>query len=331
MIKVTALTSGKYFPSSRFRVRQYIEPLRALGIDVAEHYPLLNKYHTKRVWPLGLLARLPGLLAARTGAITWFERELAPGKYTLESYSGTRRLLDVDDAIWLNGPNFSERLALLCDGVVAGNEFIAEYYRQLGARVWTIPTSLDTTQWRPARSGTTDHWTIGWTGTSSNLKFLYAIEEALADFLAAHHDARVLVVCDRRPQFKLLPPERWRFVPWTPAGEVRLVQAMDVGLMPLPNSEWTRGKCALKMLMYLACGIPAVVSPVGVSEEILRLGEVGLSARDANDWFVNLDRVYADRELAAQLGAAGRKLVEERFSVQANVPRLAQVIEEIAG
>jgi glycosyltransferase involved in cell wall biosynthesis len=85
------------------------------------------------------------------------------------------------------------------------------------------------------------------------------------------------------------------------------------------------------MLMYLACGIPAVVSPVGVSDEILRISDVGLAARDANDWFIALDRLYSDRELCAQLGAAGRKLVEERFSVQANVPRLAQVIEEIAG
>jgi glycosyltransferase involved in cell wall biosynthesis len=140
----------------------------------------------------------------------------------------------------------------------------------------------------------------------------------------------MLVVCDRQPQFKLLPEKSWRFVPWTAEDEVPLVQEMDVGLMPLPNTEWTRGKCALKMLMYLACGIPAVVSPVGVSGEILQNSEVGLAARETNDWFVALSRVYADRELGAQLGAAGRKLVEERFSVQANVPRLAQVIEKIA-
>lgn len=205
MIKVTALTSGKHNPSSRFRVRQFIEPLKNFGIDVTEHHPLLNKFHTKRVLPLGLLARLPGLLAARAGKVTWLERELAPGKLALERFAGARRLFDVDDAIWLNASNFSERLAELCDGVVAGNEFIADHYRKLGARVWTIPTSLDTTQWQPGLAARRDRWTIGWTGTSSNLEYLYLIEDALADFLGDDRPAQLLVVCDRRPVLKKLP------------------------------------------------------------------------------------------------------------------------------
>src|SRR6266550_1015595 len=331
MIKVTALTSGRHFPSSRFRVRQFIEPLRALGIEISENYPFINKYYTKRLAPLGMLARLPGVMASRSGAVTWFERELVPGRITLERWAGTRRLLDIDDALWLNAPHFSEGLARLCDGVIAGNEFIAANYKQCGARVWTVPTSLDTAHWRPAHSGQHENWTIGWTGTSSNLKFLYLIEEPLADFLSQHREARLLIVCDKQPSLRKLPANSWRFVRWSPVNEVALVQSMDVGLMPLPDTEWTRGKCALKMIMYMAVGIPAIVSPVGVAKEILDQHEVGLAARSPNEWYEALRLLFQDKETAAQLAANGRKLVEKEFSVDINAPKIAAVIREIAG
>jgi glycosyltransferase involved in cell wall biosynthesis len=330
MIKVTALTSGRHFPSSRFRVRQFIEPLRALGIDVSEHYPLINKYYTKRLSPLGMLARLPGVMASRSSAVTWFERELVPGRFTLERYAGNKRLVDIDDALWLNAPHFSERLAQLCDGVIAGNEFIAEHYRQRGARVCTVPTSIDTAIWRPAESRPRAEWTIGWTGTSSNLKYLYLIAEPLADFLAQHREARLLIVCDRKPLLAKLPADSWRFARWSPANEVALVQSLDVGLMPLPDTEWTRGKCALKLIMYMAVGIPAVISPVGVGREILEQHEVGLAARSTNEWYEALRLLFHDRETAARVGANGRKLVEKEFSVDINVPKIAAVIREIA-
>ena len=330
MIKVTALTSGKHLPSSRFRVRQFIEPLKSFGIDVSEHYPFLNKYHTKRLPPLGLLARVPGLLASRTSAVTWLEREMIPGRLTLERFAGSKRLLDVDDAIWLNAPNFSEGLARSSDGVIAGNQFIADYYRKIAARVWMIPTSIDTARWRPPPRAERDQWTIGWTGTSSNLQYLYLIEESLADFLAQHEQARLLVVCDRKPTLKKLPAQSWCFVRWSPEREVGLVQSMDVGLMPLPDTEWARGKCALKMIMYLAVGIPAVVSPIGVSNELLSQSEVALAARNPDEWYAALCQLFQDNELSRRIGAAGRKLVEEQFSATKNVSRLAEAIREVA-
>lgn len=330
MIKVTALTSGLHVPSSRFRVRQFIVPLNNFGIQVTEHYPLLNKYHTRRLLPLALMARLPGVLASRSTEVTWLERELVPGRHTLEGLAGRWRLLDVDDAIWLNDPNCSEKLIRTCHGVVAGNEFIAEHYRKFEMRVWTIPTSVDTTRWRPSFLGARDHWTIGWSGSSSNLGYLYRIEDALADFLSEHKETRLLVVCDRPPLLKKLPSKSWRFVRWSAENEISLTQEMDVGLMPLPDTEWARGKCALKMIMYLAVGIPTIVSPVGVGKTLLDQHDVGLSANTPNEWFDALQRLFSDSAASARLGAAGRKLVEQQFSVTANAPKLAAVIREIA-
>src|ERR1043165_517232 len=175
MIKVTALTSGKHAPASRFRVRQFIAPLQQLGMEVREFYPPWSKYRMASVVPLGMIGRLPGLLAARAADITWLEREVIPGRYTLERFAGRRRIFDVDDAIWLlSKDGFSEKIVGLCDGVIAGNDYIAEHYRRAGARkVWVVPTSIDTQRWKPASTRSSQsNWTIGWIGSASNLPFL---------------------------------------------------------------------------------------------------------------------------------------------------------------
>lgn len=327
-LKVTALTSGRNHPSSRFRVRQSSRRLQSYGIEVNEHYPLVNKYLTKRLAPLGMLARLPGVLAARTSAITWLERELVPEKFTLERFAGTRRVLDVDDAIWLNKPGFSEKIAHSCSGVIAGNEFIAAHYAKLGLRVWNVPTSIDTDVWRPAAERTNRKWTIGWMGSSSNLKYLHAIEAPLADFLASHSDAQLLIVCDRPPAFAKLPSDSVVFQRWSATNEVRSAQAMDVGLMPLADDEWARGKCAFKMISYLAVGVPAIASPVGVAHALIE--HSSLAASSEGDWFGALERLYDDPSLARALGARGRKIIEERYSVKRNAGKLASILREVA-
>jgi glycosyltransferase involved in cell wall biosynthesis len=330
MIKVTALTSGRNHPSSRFRVRQFIRPLESYGINVREYYPVVDKFATKRVPLLGALIRLPGIRASRTTAVAWLERELVPERFTLERYAGTRRLLDIDDAIWLNKSRFSEHIAASCHGVIAGNDFIAAHYRDHGARVWTIPTSIDSEKWRPARSKRDSKWTIGWTGSSSNLKYLYLIEKSLAGFLRGRPGAQLLIVCDERPDFKSIPAGRWIFARWSPENEVRLLQRMDVGLMPLADTEWSRGKCALKMLMYMAVGIPSVVSPVGVGKQLVEQNEVGIAAETESEWYDSLNHLHREQDVASRMGVQGRKLVEDQFSVKENVLKLAEVFRTIA-
>lgn len=334
MIKVTALTSGKHAPASRFRVRQFIAPLRERGVRVSEFHPPWSKYTMASVVPLGVMGRLPGLVNARQSDITWFERELIPGRFTLERYAGRRRLFDVDDAIWLlSETRFSERIAELCDGVIAGNQYIADHYREHGARrTWVVPTSIDTDVWRP-RDHVSEHerWTVGWIGSQSNLPYLYEIEEPLAEFLNGHGDAQLLIVCDRVPAFKKIGERAFRFERWSPETEVRLVQEMDVGLMPLPLTEWTRGKCAFKMISYMAVGRPVIVSPVGVNREVLEQASVGLGADTVDEWYDALRALYEDRELGRKMGVAGRTLVEERYSVNSNVVALARIFKEVAG
>lgn len=338
MIKVTALTSGRNVPSSRFRIRQFIKPLSEFGIQVSERPLRLRKYTPNFSPPIRhvtdavkLVARIPGLLSAGRSDVTWLERELVPRRTTLEHWAGRKRILDVDDAIWLTSESaFSEEIALNSFGVIAGNEFLAEHYRAAGARVWVVPTSIDTDRWQALPRLESESFIVGWIGTSSNLSFLESLEEPLADFLAQHEAARLLVVCDRRPVFRKIASARWTFERWSSALEVDLVQRMDVGLMPLPADEWSLGKCALKMVSYMAVGIPVVATPIGVNQQILDQAAVGIAAAGANDWYEALQLLFRDRKQAASLGRAGRQLVEQNYSVKKNAVALAQIFTEAA-
>lgn len=336
-IKVTALTSGRNVPSSRFRVRQFIQPLARHGIHVTE-YPLrVPKYTARFLAPLRTVAdaakaaaRLPGLLATRSSDITWLERELIPERSSLERSAGRRRLFDVDDAIWLNRDNgFADEIANQSVGVIAGNNFIAAHFEKVAAKVWVVPTAIDTDVWKPAPRNETDTWTIGWIGTSSNLPALEAIDEPLADFLARHPGTRLKVVCDRKPAFRKIPDACWSFDYWSAATEVLQAQEMDVGIMPLPDTDWSRGKCALKMISYMAVGVPVVASPVGVNQELFQQADVGLPAVENNDWYEALTLLFQDRSRARDLGMNGRQLAQTRYSVDVNTGLLAKIFQEV--
>lgn len=343
MIDVAALTSGRRVPSSRFRVRQYVEALRALGVRVSEFSGWIEKYTPPprgfpgKLWTAAKLAgRMPGLLASARRDVVWLERELIAGRTTLEGFlPSSRTVLDVDDALWRTGsPGFSERIASRCAGVIAGNEFLAEHYRRASPRVWVVPTSVDTDRWAPSSSGSTegagDPWTVGWMGTSGNFPYLDSIEEPLARFLETHPGTQLLVVSDRPPAFSRIAPKAWGFEPWSPDTEVAQVRRMDVGLMPLADDDWARGKCSAKMLLSMAVARPVLVSPVGSNAEILARGAVGLGARTPAEWVDGLHRLHQDREFAAASGAAGRRLAVEHYSVAANAPRLARIFGELA-
>ncbi|HEX8474623.1 MAG TPA: glycosyltransferase family 4 protein [Pyrinomonadaceae bacterium] len=337
-IKVTALTASRHDPSRRFRVSQFVAPLARLGIDLTDYYPRISKYTPAPVPQLGfvwtagkLLARLPGVVAGRGSDITLLQRELVPGRRTFEKLAGRRLLFDVDDAVWLGQHSDSiKRIIEGCRGVIAGNEFLADYFRRLGARVWVVPTSVDTEVWKPAPKRGSNEWVVGWSGTSSNLKYLYALEEPLADFLTRRPDAKLVVVSDREPRFEKIPDECWRFERWSPEQEVRQVQQMDTGLMPLAATDWERGKCGCKMLTYMAVGAATIASPVGVGGEILRQSEVGCAAHTQDDWYNALTRLYDDRELTCHLGAAGRTFLEERYSVSRSAATLADIFKQVA-
>jgi glycosyltransferase involved in cell wall biosynthesis len=346
MIRVAAITASRDDPSSRFRIRQFLAPLRELGVEAVEYRPWIGKYARGplQLTGLGAASRVVHAFAARRYDVTWLNRELVSGHQTIERFVGGRRLLDVDDAIWLHGrPDFARRIAARCAGVIAGNDRIADHFRGAAPRVWTVPTAVDTEVWKPApgagagegltagtASANGEAFIIGWSGTHWNLPYLYAIEETLARFMTDHAAARMLVVCDRRPRFRRLPADRVDFQRWSPAIEVDALRRMSAGIMPLPDDEWGRAKCATKMLCAMAVGLPVVVSPVGAAAEILRQGPLGLAARRAEDWYDGLAQLCADPPRAAAMGRAGRRVAVERHSAAETAKLLAAIFSEVS-
>ncbi|MBV8778045.1 MAG: glycosyltransferase family 4 protein [Alphaproteobacteria bacterium] len=331
-LRVAAYTGGRNQPAARTRVRQYIPTLARLGIEVTEHWPHLEAFPPRRrvlrpPWLVGsLIERLPQIVAGRAADISFFQRELISTLPSLERLTRRPRVIDVDDAIHLHrGGAAARHLARLADLVLAGNAWLAEIWRGLNPAVEILPTPVDTGFYRVRPAA--DRPAIGWIGTSGNLPYLAGIAPALAQVCARFPGVTIAVCSDRPPDLGRLPV---RFVKWRPEIESDFLGSLTIGVMPLIDGPWERGKCSFKMLQYMAAGRPCVVSPVGMNAELLREAELGLAADDIEQWAEALSSLLADRDAAARMGNAGRALAEKRYSVAALAPRLAELLRRVA-
>lgn len=224
------------------------------------------------------------------------------------------------------GGGFARKLAELSDKVICGNNYLAEWFGRWNSKVDVIPTAVDTERYLPvvANKRSDLPLVIGWIGTSGNYKYLYGIESALEKVMRAHPGTRLKVVGDQMPKFRHLSPGKIDFVPWSESVEVQAIQSMDIGIMPLEDTPWARGKCSFKMLQYMATGLPVVVSPVGMNAEILMLSVLGMSATTETQWIDGLIALLEDSALRARLGAEGRRVAESSFSIRVVAPQIAR-------
>jgi glycosyltransferase involved in cell wall biosynthesis len=341
---VAAYTGGLMIPSARARVRQYIAPLARMGIEVRE-YPLPwgnilpKKKALRPLWmPATAFARMASLVRSWTADVTWISRQLLPAFIPLQGLAHRPMILDVDDAVWLNsGGRRAAELARACDVVVCGNSYLAERFACWNSNVAVIPTAVDTTRYRPpAHTAQTDAENssapvLGWIGTSGNFPFLYAIEPALERVFHSFPQAKLLVVADRPPLFEHLAAHQVEFQLWSPQAELVAFARMTIGLMPLVDNEWCRGKCSYKMLCYMAAALPVVVSATGMNRELLALGEIGLSAGNEKEWIDGLIALLENAALRRQMGATGRAIVEQRFSLERLAQKYAAVFQSVGG
>jgi glycosyltransferase involved in cell wall biosynthesis len=319
--------SGPTLPSVRFRVLPFVEGARAAGVDAAwRRYPKTA---------LGRALFFAGL--RRTPVVVLQKKLVSPLELALLRRKAGRLVFDFDDALWaahpgqgaLGGgavPGELERLLRVCAGVdevVAGNTFLAEKVRTSARRVTVLPTPLDTDRYVPAgaarRSGGLP--VVGWMGTSCNLFFLPPLFDALAPLAG---QVRLSVVSDGRIDLPAgLAGECER---WTPQTEIPALQALDIGLMPLTDDEYTRGKCGFKLLQYMACGAVPVASDVGFNREIITHGRDGFLAGDTADFGRYVADLVRDPAMRARMAARARAKVVERFGLDAALRRLWPVL-----
>ncbi len=330
---LVALTQGADVPSTRFRWAQYTEYLSTSGFDVSEFpsyfgaYSPVSKIKRPAWLAAAILENLPRVLRSNQYDLRFVQRNLTATLLTWEPILRPPFVFDVDDAIFLGQRGASaDRIARSASVIICGNSFLANYFTKHG-NVEVLPTAVDTQRFKPRLLSAPVKQIIGWTGSSSGFKYLHSIEPALKIVLSKHSNAVFKVVSDKKPFFKLLPTSQVCYEPWSEDREVDVLHEFTVGIMPLENDLWARGKCSFKMLTYMASGLPVVVSPVGMNAEVLKLGMCGYAANSTTDWVEALSSLLNDSLLVDRMGAAGRNITETFFSRAVIAPKLTKLLK----
>lgn len=351
-LKVLLLSRyGRLGASSRVRSYQYLPYLRDEGVEVTPAPLLADQYieclydggrqnaarilaaYGRRLWQLATCVRFD---------LLWVESELLPWVpawlETLLARLGVPYVVDYDDAVfhrydlhssrWVRGVlgGKIDQVMRRARLVMVGSDYLGDRARRAGAkRVEYLPTAVDVTHYRTSPNGAGAIYNIGWIGSPLTAGALTVVRSALAE-VCAHGNARVTLVGAGRFTLDSVPVD---VRPWSEATEVAELQRFDVGIMPLPDGPWERGKCGYKVIQYMGCGRPVVASPIGANVRIVEHGRDGLLASTPADWVAAL-RTLQDAALRRRMGAAGRAKVERDYCVQVTAPRLASLLRRAA-
>jgi glycosyltransferase involved in cell wall biosynthesis len=338
--------------SSRVRYLQYLDDFKAQGCSV-DVSPLFSNPYVEALYSgrgrvshvlIGYAKRLYALIRAWQFDVLVIEKELFPFlpalfERLLSSLS-VPYLVDYDDAQFHRYDLHSRTLVRRLLGgkidavmrhaavVVAGNDYLAERARASGARrVEIIPTAVDTDYYRPAAIRTGGQPVVGWIGTPQTSRYLQPLLPVF-ERLRREMSVRFAGVGVREADFAGTPVEAW---PWSEETEVASIQQFDIGIMPLDDTPWERGKCGYKLILCMACGVPVVASPVGVNTEIVEHGRNGFLASGGDDWYLALATLLADHEKRCEMGGKGRRKVDSLYSTSVQGSRLVEAVRSAAG
>lgn len=331
-------------PGQRFRIEQYESILSEHGFQF-ETFPFLDSKTYKILYKKGfLIKKISGvvrgflrriffLFKAKKFDFIFLQREMAPiGPPVLEWFFvkilKVKIIYDFDDAIWI--PNVTEgnqiarfakcfwKVKWICKWsyrVSTGNEFLAKFAKQYNKNVVINPTCVDTeNKYNLPASQHNNPVVIGWTGSHSTIQFL-AVGIPAIQKLEALHQFRFLTICDKIPEFDVKSLE---FKPWNKQTEIEDLSQINIGIMPLKADAWSEGKCGFKLIQYMALGIPAVASPVGVNKEIIDEGINGYLCKTEEEWIERLTELLNDKEKRIRFGKKGREKIVKEYSIEAN-------------
>jgi glycosyltransferase involved in cell wall biosynthesis len=342
-------------PGQRFRFEQYLEYLKVNGFqydisyliseadDAAFYAP--GRYLAKsRIVLKSIRQRFRDLKMAKNYDLvfiyreahmlwfTWFERRL--------HRMGAKMIIDFDDSIWLNDtsdgnrqlawlkrPSKTAEIVRLSSMALVGNAYLASYTSRFNRNVHVVPTTIDTSYYVPQSKLPANAVCIGWTGSSTTLKHLQEALPVLRALRQKYGERLKFRVISNQPLTADLPG--LENVKWSRETEVSDLYPIDIGIMPLPDDEWARGKCGFKGLQYMSLEIPAVMSPVGVNTEIITDGKNGFLAGDHQEWIEKLSALIESPALREKLGKAGRQTVVERYSFESQKERYLQLFNSL--
>lgn len=340
--------------SGRQRILQYVPWLARAGftstvrpfMSPALYHCLYQSGHvTAKVGMTvaALLRRLGDLVRASRADIVFIHREALPvGTALLERIIRgicPKVIFDFDDAIYLNHASRAnawmrflrdgrktDAIIRLSDHVIVGNRMLEAYVKRHHSRVSVLPTPVDTDRYTPRTIPSPPaRIVLGWIGSHTTAVYLSVLQEALTAISRRYPHVEVQIVGAGRSPL-MLP--NLHVVPWQLDRELEELRQFDVGLMPMLDDAWARGKCGFKALLYMSVGIPIVASPVGVNREIVREGINGFLASSPQAWAARLSQLIEDPALRVRLGQAGRSIVEAEYSVGVTAPRFVQILHD---
>jgi len=350
-----ALQAPDLSPGQRYRVEAFLPFLERRGIKVRYDW-LLDREDLRifygnhdalkkaRIAAKAAWRRLASVVKARDIDVFLVQREAfflgGPWSEWL-AHLRAPIVYDFDDAIWIRATSDANRrfawlknvkkiprIVQMAHTVIAGNDYLAAWARSHSHNVVVVPSCVDTDQFAPVGAISDKAVTIGWSGSPSTIVHLRPLLPVLE---------RVKAVYGPRVHLRVMGDASFSHAPleiqgeaWSSSAEMRLLREIDIGVMPLPDDEWTRGKCGIKGLVSMAMGAATVMTPVGVNVQIVRHGENGYLARSNDEWFEALSRLIEDRVLRRRIGLAGRQTVEDQYSIRRWEGTLADLLMRAA-
>ncbi len=327
-------------PSQRFRFEQYLKFLEDNGYEFEYSY-LIDEKDDKIFYGIGnyfgklriliksIFRRLKEIRDAKKYDLVFVQREcfmLGTAWFECRMAKKTKLIYDFDDAIWLHAvsegnktlsflkdPSKTQRIIKCAHMVFAGNAYLADFARQFNNNVKIIPTTVDTDKFQKQDYPKDDRICIGWSGSFSTIPHFESALEALK-IIKNKYGNKVYFKVIGDPKYKNSELDV-QGIPWTAEDEVWQLSEIDIGLMPLPDDEWTKGKCGLKGLTYMALGIPTIMSPVGVNASIIQDAENGFLAAASNEWVEKISQLIEHPDLRTKIGQKGKETVLNGFSV----------------
>ena len=351
MIKILGLALyGPLAASNRYRLGQYVPDLRSMGIDLQIRYLLGDDYLRARFsgqkLPLATmlidgLTRFEDLWYQNNYDAIMLQCELIPLMPGWLERVLIRKpyIYDFDDAFYLKyrsrrmrfikpllGGKFDSVMAG-ATAVTAGNYVLADYASHFNDNIHYLPTVVDTTRYLPSASRRGGKvFTVGWIGSPSTASYLPELIEPLS-MIGQEGPVRFIVIGGKAPCIPNISVVEYE---WHEQTELDLINSFDVGVMPLPDDDWARGKCAFKLIQYMACAVPVVASPVGANVDVVN-NTCGLLASTAQEWLSALRLLRDEPATRVNMGKAGRNRVVQNYSLHQNLPLLAGLIRKVVG
>jgi len=324
-MNILALVPDLEAPSCRFRVLQYVKPLLAAGIRLQAMELARDKASRRRALEA----------ASEFDAVLLHRKLLNRFDYRILRKRSRRLIYDFDDAVLFRDSNSARhnsrmrrkkfmRLAAGADLVIAGNEYLSGIAGRWTRNCRVIPTVIDLAPF-PDHPSAGPGKVIGWMGTKSNFIYLRQILPALRSLAGRGDDLTFKVVSDAEPDFPDVPVV---YKKWSLQDEVPDLLSFDLGIMPLVSDPWSRGKCALKIIQYFAAFLPALSSPVGSNLLLVREGLNGYFARSPREWEERIEEILTSSRRREKMGIAGRRLVEEKYSLEVMVPKMVEALRQ---